>query len=216
MRQLDPKARLQLMIANSINVSSWANLKRSMQFLLYLLMVNMSSWGKFSNLHRLNDAVFWREKSLVFCARQKVNLWAHRKSILRAWFFSSNRCVKLSKFETELAISFIPPDFVISSFRIKMAFYQTHEPFIFLNLKIWIFGSFKTVLGNQPTTMAFLPLQSSKLSNLKTTSISMQILVTISQIFMLRKIKDSYVWRNDKCISTFWEKATFRRYEKRI
>ena len=138
-----------------------------------------------SYLHRLNDAVFWRDKSFVFCARQKVNLRAHRKSILRAWFFSSNQCVKLTKFETEHAISFMPPDFVILSFRIKMAFYQTHEPFIFLNLKIWIFGSLKAVCGNQPTTMAFLPLQSSKLSNLKTASISMQISVTKSQIFKL-------------------------------
>ena len=57
--------------------------------------------------------------------------------------------------------------------------------------------------------MAFLPLQASKLSKLKTSSISKQIPVTKIQIFKLRKIKGSYVWGNDKCLGTFWKKATF-------
>ena len=87
MRQLDPKVQSQLMIANSINVSSWANLKRSMQFLLYLLMVNMSSWGKFSYHHRLN---VW---CCVLTRKIARILRAHRKSILCAWFFSSNQCL---------------------------------------------------------------------------------------------------------------------------
>ena len=30
-----------------------------------------------------------------------------------------------------------------------LSFPQTHEPFIFLNLKFWIFGSFKAVLASQ-------------------------------------------------------------------
>ena len=55
-----------------------------------------------------------------------------------------------------------------------------------------------------------LGFQTSKLSNLKTFSISNQILVPKIQIFKLRKIKSSYVWENDKCISsTFWKKYTF-------
>ena len=30
-----------------------------------------------------------------------------------------------------------------------LSFPQTHEPFVYLNLKIWIFGSYKAVLANQ-------------------------------------------------------------------
>ena len=52
-------------------------------------------------------------------------------------------------------------------------------------------------------------MQASKLSNLKTSSISKQISVTKVKIFKLRKIKSSHVWGNDKCISTFWKKGTF-------
>ena len=85
MRQLDPKVQSQLMIANSINVSSWANLKRSMQFLLYLLMVNMSSWGKFLSSSLGCCYVLTRKIARI--------LRAHRKSILCAWFFSSNQCL---------------------------------------------------------------------------------------------------------------------------
>ena len=51
--------------------------------------------------------------------------------------------------------------------------------------------------------MAFLPLQASKLSNLKTTSIFKifkQFSVTKIQIFKLRKIKCSSFWRYDKNI----------------
>ena len=65
---------------------------------------------------------------------------------------------------------------------------QKYEPFIFLNLKIWIFVIFKTALANQPSP-AFLPLQASKLSNFMTSSISRQILVTKIQIFKFRKMK---------------------------
>ena len=36
------------------------------------------------------------------------------------------------------------------------------------------------------------------------------------QIFKFRKIKGSCVWGNGKCISTFWEKATFRQNEEKV
>ena len=47
-----------------------------------------------------------------------------------------------------------------------------------------LFGIYKVVQFNQ-STMAFLTLQAYKLSNLKTSSISKQILVTKIQIFQL-------------------------------
>ena len=81
-----------------------------------------------------------------------------------------------------------------------LSFSQTYEPFIFLNMKIWI-------LGICQPTMTFFPLQVSKMSNFKTFSISKQISGTKIQIFKLRKIYHSYVWGNDKCISTSWKKS---------
>ena len=48
-------------------------------------------------------------------------------------------------------------------------------------------------------------VQASKLSKFKTSSIS----VSKIQIFKFRKIKRSYVWGYDKCMSTLWKKATF-------
>ena len=97
-----------------------------------------------------------------------------------------------------------------------LSFPQNHKPFIFLNLKIWIFGSFKAVGASQTwPSCPYKPLRC-EIWKHPSSSISMQISVTKSQIFKFRKIKDSYVWGNDKCISTFWEKNTFKRYEKRI
>ena len=57
--------------------------------------------------------------------------------------------------------------------------------------------------------MAFLPLKSSKLSNLKISSISKQFSVTKIQIFSFREEKCLSVWSYDKNISTFWQKRTF-------
>ena len=56
---------------------------------------------------------------------------------------------------------------------------------------------------------AFLALQGSKLSNIKTSSISKQISVTKIQIFSFREEKCSSIWSYDKNISTFWKKHTF-------
>ena len=57
--------------------------------------------------------------------------------------------------------------------------------------------------------MAFLPLQASKYSNFKTSSISKRFSVTKIQIFSFREEKCSFVWSYDKSISTFWQKRTF-------
>ena len=76
--------------------------------------------------------------------------------------------------------------------------------FYFPELKNLNFWDFKGCASQR--TVAFLPLQASKLSNLKTFSISKQISVTKIQNFKLRKIKGSYLLRNDKCINTFWKK----------
>ena len=59
--------------------------------------------------------------------------------------------------------------------------------------------------------VAFLPLQASKLSNFKTSSISKQFSVTKIQIFSFREEKCSSVWSYDKNISIFWQKRTFNR-----
>ena len=67
---------------------------------------------------------------------------------------------------------------------------------------------FKAALTSQEWPSC-APLQASKLSNLRTSLISRQILVTKIQIFELRKIKGWYVWGNDKYISTLWKKHTF-------
>ena len=57
--------------------------------------------------------------------------------------------------------------------------------------------------------MAFLPLQASKYSNFKISSITKQFSTTNIQIFSFSKEKCSSVWSYDKNISTFWQKCTF-------
>ena len=70
---------------------------------------------------------------------------------------------------------------------LHLSFPQTHELFTFLNLKIWIFGTFKAVIASQPWSSC--PS------------------VTKIQIYKLRKIKRSYVWGND---SALWKKAPLK------
>ena len=82
--------------------------------------------------------------------------------------------------------------FVITSNRQTFFFPETEN----LN-----FGDFEGCLS-QPKA-AFLPLQASKLSNFKTSSISKQFSDTKIQIFSFRKEKCSSVWSYEKNISIF-------------
>ena len=54
-----------------------------------------------------------------------------------------------------------------------------------------------------------MPLQGSKLSNFKTSSVSKQFSVTKIQIFSFREAKCSSVWSHQRSISIFWQKRTF-------
>ena len=56
---------------------------------------------------------------------------------------------------------------------------------------------------------AFSPLQASKYSNLKISSLSKQFSFTKIQSFSFREEKCFFVWSYDKNISTFWHKRTF-------
>ena len=96
---------------------------------------------------------------------------------------------------------------------VKVAFFQEElmhlsfpqTPFVFLNLKIWIFLIFKAVLTSQTR-----PSCSQKHLSCQTWGHPQYInKFTKIQIFELRKIKGWYVWGNDKCISTLWKKPTF-------
>ena len=57
---------------------------------------------------------------------------------------------------------------------------------------------------------AFLPLQASKYSNLKISSLSKQFSFTKIQSFSFREEKCSSVCSYDKNIGTFWQKRTFK------
>ena len=54
-----------------------------------------------------------------------------------------------------------------------------------------------------------MPLQASKYSNLKISSLSKQFSFTKIQSFSFREEKCFFVWSYDKNISTFWHKRTF-------
>ena len=91
-----------------------------------------------------------------------------------------------------------------------LSYHQTDEPFIFLNLRIWVLGIFNAALASQTLIFCpYMPLSCQTLKHPQFLSKFHSPKWVKIQIYRFRKIKGSYFFGYNKCISTFYKKAAF-------